>query len=170
MYFDFKKNCGMGRGRRESTGQPPSVWNPGWIYYFVRCATPPAEWLLSVCFLIFPPVIFSFPLLQYLCHFLLALARWVDPEVWPNSRVAGLSWALLQDCYTSDLCLREPAHLQAIAMLYLAMHCCRLHVPGSDQATRPWWQALCPEVSEDKLQQMSLQIMQCINEANGNVT
>jgi len=81
-----------------------------------------------------------------------------------------MSWALLQDCYTSDLCLQEPAPVLAASVLYLATHCCRLQVPCSEHAQKSWWQALCPDVRERKLQEVSVSIMQLIDAANRNKT
>ena len=105
---------------------------------------------------------------QYLLHFLLALSRWVDEEVWHKSHVTKLSWALLQDSFHTSLCLRESPEVVATAVLYLAVQCCKLTVPCSEEAKRQWWEVFSPHCSEEKLQQIATDIMRCVNEVNKN--
>lgn len=79
-----------------------------------------------------------------------------------------LSWALLQDSFHSSLCVREPPQVVATATLYLAIQCCKLAIPGSEDAERKWWEVLSPECSEEKLQQVASEIMGCITATNKN--
>ena len=95
--------------------------------------------------------------LQYLLHHLLSLSRWINERVWLRSHVTAVAWALLQDSYYTTLCLRHPPNLLATAVLYLALHCCKLEVPGAGQ--RQWWDVFCPRVEEEELQAIAKDIM-----------
>lgn len=86
--------------------------------------------------------------------------------MWHKSHITKLSWALLQDSFHTTLCLREPAEVVATAVLYLAIQCCKLAVPGSEEAKRQWWEVLSPECSEEKLQEVATEIMSCITAVN----
>ena len=98
--------------------------------------------------------------LQYLLHYLLTLSRWVDEKIWFQSHVTNISWAFLQDSFYSDLCLRFPPDTIATAMLYLALHCSELEVPGNtDVHTKPWWTIFSPRTNEKELQQIANEIM-----------
>ena len=97
--------------------------------------------------------------LQYLLHHLLALSRWTDERVWHRSHVTAVAWALLQDSYHTSLCLRHQPNLVATAVLYLALHCCKVEVPGSKTAERQWWQVFYPDTEEKELQAIAKDIM-----------
>lgn len=96
--------------------------------------------------------------LQYLLHHLLALSRWIDERVWLRSHVTTVAWALLQDSYHTTLCLRHPPNLLATSILYLALHCCKLEIPGASRR-RQWWDVFCPRVEEKDLQAIAKDIM-----------
>ena len=81
-----------------------------------------------------------------------------------------LSWALLQDSFHTTLCLRESPQAVATAVLYLAVQCCQLEVPGSEAAEKQWWQVLCPDATEKKLQDIAEEIMSAITDINNGVT
>lgn len=106
--------------------------------------------------------------LQYLLHHLLALSRWIDERVWLRSHVTTVAWALLQDSYHTTLCLRHPPNLLATAVLYLALHCCKLEVPGASQ--RQWWDVFCPHVEEKELQAIAKDIMAVHDTAASGLT
>lgn len=80
-----------------------------------------------------------------------------------------LSWALLQDSFHTSLCLREPPEVVATAVLYLAVQCCKLAIPGSEEAERQWWEVFSPDCSEEKLQDVATEIMRCVDEVNKKI-
>lgn len=101
-------------------------------------------------------------LLQYLLHYLLALSKWIDESTLQKSHVTTVAWALLQDSYHTTLCLRHPPSVIATAVAYLALHCCKLEVPGSGGGgggRRKWWEVCSPESSEETLQEIASEIM-----------
>lgn len=107
--------------------------------------------------------------LQYLLHHLLALSRWIDERAWHRSHVTQVAWALLQDSYHTTLCLRHQPNLLATAVLYLALHCCKLEVPGTAAAQRQWWEVFSPGVDEKDLQAIAKDIM-AVHDAAACVT
>ena len=96
---------------------------------------------------------------QYLLHFLLAFSHWVGEEVWQQSRVAIVAWLLLQDSFHTTLCLRHSAVEIATAVLYLALHCCKMDIVGNRTAKRRWWRVFSSSTSEDTLKDISREIM-----------
>ncbi len=54
----------------------------------------------------------------------------------------------------------------ATAILYLAVQCSKLVVPGSDKAKNQWWEVFSPETPETKLQEVAATIMQCTSTIN----
>ncbi|XP_064390366.1 cyclin-Q-like [Halichondria panicea] len=95
---------------------------------------------------------------SYLLHFLLAMSRWVDERVWSRSYVTRVAWALLQDSFHSDLCLRYPPVTVATSVLYAAVHCCELVIP-CDPHSKPWWSVFSPRVSQEELKLISARIL-----------
>lgn len=89
---------------------------------------------------------------------MLALSRWVAKEQWEKSHIVLTAWALLQDSFHTTLNLDHPANKMAVAVLYLAVHCCKLIVP-SEGAGRQWWSVQCPGIKETQLQAIAEQIM-----------
>ena len=83
-----------------------------------------------------------------------------------------VAWALLQDSFYTTLCLHHPPTLIATAVLYLAMHCCKLEVPGSRAADRKWWEVFSPGTSEQELRDIAENIMQVheLKSASGKQT
>ena len=85
-----------------------------------------------------------------------------------------MSWSLLQDSFHTHLNLTHPPIVMATAVLYLAVHCCKLTIP-SEGARQQWWevgvalmdlyllfflyQVLCPNVDEVILQSISQTMM-----------
>jgi hypothetical protein len=67
---------------------------------------------------------------SHLFHYLLALSRWVDPVAWTRCRLPSVSLSLLQDTYHTSLPLSLSPHHLATAVLYLAVLCSRLPIPG----------------------------------------
>lgn len=107
--------------------------------------------------------------MQYLLHYLLALSRWVEEEVWHKSHVTKLSWALLQDSFHTTLSQRESPEVVATGVLYLAVQCCKLAIPGSEEAERQWWEVLCPDCSEERLEEVATEIMSSITAVNKEI-
>ena len=54
----------------------------------------------------------------------------------------------------------------ATGVLYLAVHCCKLVIPASDVAKKQWWEVFSPGYSEEKLQDIACQLMQCVTSIN----
>lgn len=78
--------------------------------------------------------------MQYLLHYLLSLKHWMNRHSWDRTPVAMAAWALLRDSYHGPLCLQHsPQHI-AVSVLYLALQCYGVEVPGDAEAERPWWQ------------------------------
>ena len=77
-----------------------------------------------------------------------------------------VAWALLQDSFHTTVGLQEPPHVVATAVLYLAVHCCKLSIPGSAEAQRQWWEVFSPGVAEERLQEIAEEVMECITTAN----
>ena len=71
-----------------------------------------------------------------------------------------VAWALLQDSYHTTLCLHHHPTVIATAVLYLALHCCKLEVLGSRAADRSWWEVFSPGTSEEDLQNIAEKIME----------
>ena len=82
------------------------------------------------------PELFSLALIQHLLHYMLTLSRWVDTQSWTKSRLPVISLSLLQDSYHTTLPLSHPPHKMATAVLYLAILCCRLVIPGVTSHTQ----------------------------------
>ena len=101
-------------------------------------------------------------LLQYLLHHLLALSYWTDPQKWEESHIVTTAWSLLQDSFHSTLNLQHSANKMAVAVLYLAAHCCKLPI-CSEGARHQWWEVMCPGVEEAQLQDIGCQIMDIVS-------
>ncbi len=86
------------------------------------------------------------------------MSRWVDERVWSSSHVTRVAWALLQDSFHNDLCLRYSPVTIATAVLYAAVHCCGLVIPGEPHG-KPWWRVLSPQDSQEQLQLISIKIL-----------
>ncbi len=73
-----------------------------------------------------------------------------------------LSWALLQDSFHTTLSLRHSPHVVATAVLHLAMQCCKLVIPGADEARWAWWEVFGKGSTESELQEIAEEIMECV--------
>ncbi|XP_059153868.1 cyclin-Q-like isoform X2 [Physella acuta] len=103
-------------------------------------------------------VVFDHPH-KYLCHYLKALADWMQPCVWDESPVPRTSWALLRDSYHSSLCLDfKPEHI-AIAVLHFSLLSHGLEVPFSNQAKNKWWQVFNQDITLQIIQNIISKIM-----------
>lgn len=120
-----------------------------YFYFFAECA-----------------LIFFVSPLQYMLHYLLALSRWVDEEAWEKSHVTRVAWALLQDSFHTTLSLRKPPHAIATAVLYLAVQCCNLSIPGADKAKWRWWEVFGDGTTETELQEIAQEVMDCVTSTN----
>lgn len=71
-----------------------------------------------------------------------------------------ISWALLQDSFYLNLCLRYPPDTIATGVLYLGLHCCELEVPSNtDVHAKPWWTVFSPRTNKKELQLIADEIM-----------
>ena len=104
-------------------------------------------------------ITFTTVVLQYLLHYLLALSRWIDKEVWQTSHVTKIAWSLLQDSFHTTLCLHHSPTAIATTVLYLALHCCKVEVPGCWTTQRQWWEVFSHNITEQELQDIATDIM-----------
>jgi len=96
---------------------------------------------------------------KYLVHYLQALADWFDPHVWAEVPVGRSAWALLRDSYHSPVaCDVAPEHL-AVAVLYLALQAHGMDVPGHKYARHKWWQVFSSDISLEKIEKITGDIM-----------
>ncbi|KAM9324351.1 cyclin-Q [Gastrophryne carolinensis] len=85
---------------------------------------------------------------KYLLHYLLSLKNWMNRHNWQRNPIAAASWALLRDSYLGDLCLRYEAQHIAVAVLYFALQCYGVEVPGSEGAEKQWWNVFSEDLSK----------------------
>lgn len=96
---------------------------------------------------------------KYLCHYLKAVSDWLEPRQWEEIPLGRTAWALLCDCYHSDLVLDyNPQHL-AVAVLYLALQCHGLELPLYRQCNRKWYQVFSSSITLDIMQAIITKIM-----------
>ncbi|XP_062891116.1 cyclin-Q [Mobula hypostoma] len=96
---------------------------------------------------------------KYLLHYLVTLKCWMNQHTWERTPVAVTAWALLRDSYHGNLCLRhKPQHI-AVAVLYFALHCYGLEVPGEATAKRLWWEVLSDGISRDIIHSIIAEIV-----------
>lgn len=86
---------------------------------------------------------------KYLLHYLLSVKRWMNRHVWERKPVAVTSWALLRDSYHGRVCLRHKPQHVAVAVLYFALQCYGVEVPGDAVAKRSWWEVLSEGMTRD---------------------
>ncbi|GCB83641.1 hypothetical protein scyTo_0024299, partial [Scyliorhinus torazame] len=77
---------------------------------------------------------------KYLLHYLVSLRSWMNRHTWKRTPLAVTAWAVLRDSYHGTLCLRQPPQHIAIAVVYFALQCYGVEVPGDVAAGRAWWQ------------------------------
>ena len=88
--------------------------------------------------------------------------KWVDPQKWKESHIVLIAWSFLQDSFHTTLNLHHSANKMAVAVLYLAVHCCKLQVP-SEGAEHQWWEVMHPGIEEVELQDIAHQIMNMVD-------
>ncbi|RUS84069.1 hypothetical protein EGW08_008181 [Elysia chlorotica] len=103
-------------------------------------------------------VVFDHPH-KYLCHYLKAVSDWLEPRHWEEVPLGRTAWALLCDCYHSDLVLEHKAQHLAVSVLYLALQCHGLEVPLQRQAALRWYQVFSRDVSLEIIQTIITKIM-----------
>ncbi|XP_018425623.1 PREDICTED: cyclin-related protein FAM58A [Nanorana parkeri] len=84
---------------------------------------------------------------KYLLHYLVSLKNWMNRHSWERNPIATASWALLRDSYHGDICLRYEAQHIAVAMLYFALQCYGLEVPGNEGAENQWWKVFSEDIT-----------------------
>ncbi|XP_075434507.1 cyclin-Q isoform X1 [Ascaphus truei] len=85
---------------------------------------------------------------KYLLHYLISLKNWMNRHSWDRTPIATASWALLRDSYHGDLCLRYEAQHIAVAILYFALQCYGVEVPGNVEAENQWWQVFSEDITK----------------------
>ncbi|EDO45644.1 predicted protein, partial [Nematostella vectensis] len=95
---------------------------------------------------------------KYLLHYLKVLQDWTCPGMWERSQVPQISWSYLLDSHHIPLCLEYPPAHVAVALLHFAVECVGLEVP-SQEAVRPWWKALCSDVTPELIQSITEDVM-----------
>lgn len=88
---------------------------------------------------------------KYLLHYLVSLKNWMNRHSWERTPIATASWALLRDSYHGDICLRYEAQHIAVAMLYFALQCYGMDVPGNESAETPWWKVFSEDITRDTI-------------------
>ncbi|XP_041035535.1 cyclin-Q [Carcharodon carcharias] len=97
---------------------------------------------------------------KYLLHYLISLRNWTNRHMWKRTPVAVTAWAVLRDSYHGTLCLRhQPQHV-AIAVLYFALQCYGVEVPGDATAERAWWQVFCEGVTKNTIDAIVMELVQ----------
>ncbi|XP_074872805.1 cyclin-Q [Carettochelys insculpta] len=92
---------------------------------------------------------------KYLLHYLLSLRQWMNRHSWERSPVPAVAWALLRDSYHGGLCLRYPPQHVAVAVLYLALQCYGVELPGQAHTQTPWWQVFSEELGPARIHQIT---------------
>ncbi|XP_056395712.1 cyclin-Q isoform X2 [Hyla sarda] len=88
---------------------------------------------------------------KYLLHYLVSLKNWMNRHSWERTPIATASWALLRDSYHGDICLRYEAQHIAVAMLYFALQCYGVDVPGSESAETQWWKVFSEDITKETI-------------------
>ncbi|XP_067880473.1 cyclin-Q isoform X2 [Heterodontus francisci] len=97
---------------------------------------------------------------KYLLHYLISLKNWMNRHTWNRTPVAITAWAVLRDSYHGTLCLRHrPQHI-AIAVLYFALQCYGVEVPGDATAERSWWQVFSEGTTKSIIDAIIVEIVQ----------
>uniref|UniRef100_H3AA06 Cyclin-Q n=1 Tax=Latimeria chalumnae TaxID=7897 RepID=H3AA06_LATCH len=97
---------------------------------------------------------------KYLLHYLVSVKNWMNRHAWERTPVAVMAWALLRDCYHSDLCLQhKPPHV-AVAVLYFALQCYGVEVPADTEAEKPWWQVFSDDITKAIIDDITFQLIQ----------
>ena len=85
---------------------------------------------------------------KYLLYYITSLDKWLTPDRFTaKAMVIRTAWAMLRDSYLSDLCLRYKAEHFAVSVLYFALQCYAVDVPGKDAADVPWWQSFVSDIN-----------------------
>jgi len=88
---------------------------------------------------------------KYMLHYLMSLSQLFSRRVWETHPVADVAWAILKDSYLSSNCLDPSPQVYALAVIDLALQCCRLEVPMSRKAENAWWKALYDQCTHNDL-------------------
>lgn len=98
---------------------------------------------------------------KYLLHFLKSLTDWMDCSRENRVLFSRISWALLNDYFTSPLCLKhldDPASV-SIAVLQVSLLVNNLKIPYNDDSILTWEEALKQDISLQKLREIRLDVM-----------
>ena len=98
---------------------------------------------------------------RYLLYFLKSLKDWMDCSDEMSTLFARVSWALLNDYFTSSLCLQylpDPASI-AIAVIQLSLKINNLTVPSNETAVNVWEEALKRNVNREALNDIRKDLM-----------
>jgi len=60
-------------------------------------------------------------------------------ETEPYQRVA---WSILNDCFSTKICIRNRPDQLALAACYLALESCDIKVYMQEHAEKPWWKVM----------------------------
>lgn len=88
----------------------------------------------------------------------MSLSHWVNEKDFKDSNLTTFSWTFLQDSFHTNLNIIYPPNVMATTVLYLAVHCCKLHI-NSEGVHRQWWQVFSPGIEEKELQNISTKLL-----------
>ncbi|KAG9477825.1 hypothetical protein GDO78_013025 [Eleutherodactylus coqui] len=97
---------------------------------------------------------------SYLLHYLVSLKNWMNRHSWERTPIATASWALLRDSYHGDVCLRYEAQHIAVAVLYFALQCYGVDVPGDENAETPWWKVFSEDITRETIDSITSELIQ----------
>lgn len=105
---------------------------------------------------------------KHMLHYLMTLSKLFRTKEWERSGVSNASWAFLKDSYLSNFYMQYSPKLHAVAVIDLAVQCCKLKLP--DYATN-WHVSVCTDnmVTADTVKSFQTQLVTVINQANANM-
>ena len=100
---------------------------------------------------------------KFILHYLLSISKLFPKQQWESLRVSDITWALLRDSYVSNVCLKHPPKLLSIALIHLALQCCEIKVPLSEDSEEPWWKVIYENCTQDKIDEIQCDIIDVYN-------
>ncbi|KAF6017501.1 FAM58A [Bugula neritina] len=96
---------------------------------------------------------------KYLLHYLKSLTEWMPAqhETEPYQRVA---WSILNDCFSTKICIRNRPDQLALAACYLALESCDIKVYMQEHAEKPWWKVFIEDIRLSDISQLVAQILE----------
>eukprot|EP00118_Oscarella_pearsei_P016947 m.165955 g.165955 ORF g.165955 m.165955 type:complete len:227 (+) comp38904_c0_seq3:182-862(+) len=102
---------------------------------------------------------------QYLLHYLKLASDWLSPQVWESHPLPLLCWTLLNDSCHTLLCLHFTGEEVAVGVLYMALRCCCIEIPGQT-GRKNWWKVVCRSCDLEKVEQIGCELMEFYESSN----